>query len=394
MHLTLIAAGNLVVTSDLHLKQEVLAARILQAAQQNSLTSFIEHLGQLLSSPPLGEEAARGVLADQKHRPHLIQWIRQNPNMFISLMWACRKSKDNPLQVDLSMIDLDAIPDVGTHVAPMPAADIPLNVTTSSPLSHGSDSKLSNLSMFRRQTMLCVNGGHLNVPYYSGNAVRGQLRNLLAADFVQRLNLKPTMWFFSLLFEGGSLDERAISKSAAKAFGVRANSVELRDRAALRAKLPFLSLFGVALPGQPISGQMEVRDLLPQCITQPTALHDLSSLISYEYLTRRSDDECAAQDDTKSAAMIASHEVMVAGAQLTGGIDLRQGISPTEASCLTHGLHLLMQQGRFGGSTRRGWGIVQISIPNLADLPTPEGYLSTINDDLRTWLREVEAIAQ
>jgi hypothetical protein len=90
--------------------------------------------------------------------------------------------------------------------------------------------------------------------------------------------------------------------------------------------------------------------------------------------------------------MIATHEVMVAGAVLRGGLDLRPNIRPHELGLVGRGLNLLRTSGKLGGSNRRGWGQIEIE----CEAPDEAPYLSYIEakrEEILSYLRELKAVA-
>src|SRR5690606_39678566 len=83
------------------------------------------------------------------------------------------------------------LPEVSAGGRATPRGDymIGMRVTCETPLAHGADQKAGNATIFRRMQVLTDEGGVL-LPYYSGNALRGQVRDLLADHFLRSLGLR------------------------------------------------------------------------------------------------------------------------------------------------------------------------------------------------------------
>ena len=180
----------------------------------------------------------------------VLRWLREQTRLVVML--AITKDKDLIDSVLPEIVLPDA--DSSGSAAPRQPYSIGISATCETPLAHGSDEKAGNSTLFRRISVLATNGNVLELPYYSGNAIRGQMRDLLADHFVSSIGLQPdrskpavALWFFYALYCGGALEE----KSAA----MKAIRKELGDNGATRAQgirefrlnLPALSLLGCAL---------------------------------------------------------------------------------------------------------------------------------------------------
>jgi hypothetical protein len=320
----------------------------------------------------------------------VFDWVRQYPAIITSL---CLLKKDD-LAETVATIDISESRRSGTAVK-APAAEIAINVKCLSPLAHGADTKSGNCTLFRRMHVLSTTGDTLSLPFYAGNAVRGQMRDLLADDFIRRLGMRPrrdnppvSLWFFHALYAGGALEENsAAEKGLGKILG-KNGAARAEGFYQVRNTLPPLSLFGAALGRRILNGRFQCHDLRPVCYEWGNGDVPVADLFEWTFLTRREDHE--AHDDNSS--MIANTEVMKAGVDLTGGFNIESNATEIERSALGHGLDLLAARGMLGAENRRGLGAVEISAENV---PSPVTYLDFMEQskaDILAFLLEIGAI--
>ena len=378
------------------------ADRILQAVSAPTLLDMIEVLAKSLdvSIEYVGGrrtaafmQAAHGPLA-----PAILAWIREHPR--IAAMVAALRD-DNDYAGAIGAIELpDVVGAAAGAVSDIPAReyDIPIRVRLLSPLAHGSDTKAGNATVFRRRQVITGAGVQLNLPYYAGNAVRGQLRDLLADHFLSMLGLTPRrdkppvkIWFFHCLYAGGVLEERSKAMAAVDAELGKHGSLRTDGLRRLRDMLPVLSLLGTAIGNRILPGRICVGDLRPVCREWGSGDVPVASLMQWEFLTRRDDYE-GKGIDADHAGMIATTECIREGAELVGGIDIDTHISDTEKAALGMGLRLLAGRGKLGAENRRGLGMADIAVDNV---PDPQPYLDWLRengDAVVEYLKEIGAI--
>lgn len=162
-------------------------------------------------------------------------------------------------------------------------------ITLLEPLSHigkriGPDSFLSDMSI------VGPDGQPARCFAYSGNAFRGQLRDLAATYLLDRLGLALPLETFYLLFSGGSIGGESY--------------IDIDDARRLRQALPHLALFGGAAGNQMLEGSMDIGSMWPLCAeTQrllPLALRDAAAL-PFSRLT--ADQEYSRSDDAKKEGL-------------------------------------------------------------------------------------------
>jgi len=374
---------------------DTFADRLVKAASEPTLAQAMEHLLRAVNAsadsihPPL---AARMLaLANGPDGPRVLRWWREQAKL-VTLLAGTR----DQTVVDEALASLQ-LPDAQASgvAASRGAFPIRLAVSCESSLSHGSDGKAGNATLFRRMQVL-TDSGTLTLPYYAGNALRGQMRDLLADHFLSTIGLpvsrnRPSvaLWFFYALYSGGALEENSEATKALKK--------QLGDNGAIRATgirefrelLPGLSLLGCALGNRVLPGHCQVADLRPVCREWGTGERPVAELMSWEYLTRREDHE----DHLVHHGMIANTEVLRAGAQLEGGIDHDDAIPAMELAALGRGVHLLAKRGMLGAENRRGLGRVVLDIAGCPDPGPYDAFLAERKSDILRYLEGVGALA-
>lgn len=166
--------------------------------------------------------------------------------------------------------------------------------TLKSPLSHIGDSHGPD-SYLATQDIIGPNGKPVEVFTFSGNAIRGMLRDCGAKYMLDRLagdlsRLQIPLDIFYLLFSGGSIggDQKVDIDMARK----------------IRQNLPVLSVFGGGVGNQILAGKLCCNDAYPICIECAHIVpqeYIIDTLISWRQMTEersytRTDD---AKDENK-----------------------------------------------------------------------------------------------
>lgn len=251
------------------------------------------------------------------------------------------------------------------------------------PISHGSDEDFGMEQRLRTLEMTVRDNGdlyHEAVPVVSGNSLRGQLRDLLAADFLDRLSedgdpLEVSDTLSNALYSGGSLERTA-----------GAGKLNRRMIHGIRDHIPPLSLLGTAIQDQMIEGRVDIGQLLPVAMETASYTGRETELSVFEFVdtvfyTRSDDREGGRQADEDAQQMKFDVQVLVPGTQLHHDLTLRSGYTELEASCLGHAFELFADRPRLGGMSARGHGVVTFEYDD--GLPSGEAY--------RTWLADNQA---
>ena len=254
---------------------DMYADRVRQAGTELTLMAFAERLQSLVDASPSGFTpgcvASFVTSATAPDAPAVLAWIRQYPKIAAMLAGL----NDARLLDDaLSGIEIESVgtANLGTALPRRPFA-VGIEVTCLTPLAHGGDAKAGNATLFRRMNVLSTTGQVLSLPFYSGNALRGMVRDALADYLLCALGLAPrrdkppvALWFFHTLYAGGALAENAEStKALAKRFGAAAGALRTDGLREFRDMLPSVSLLGCALGNRVICGRVQFGDLRPRC---------------------------------------------------------------------------------------------------------------------------------
>lgn len=243
-------------------------------------------------------------------------------------------------------------------------------------------------SEFVRLKYLDDSGEAVLVPVISGNSIRGQLRDLIGADFMRRLGLRSKA-LAGLLLEGGGLSK-----------GTSSNQDLERNRM-LREAIPALSLFGGALDNAILRGKMsiglfvpiayETRAYLPPSV-QELATHSVYEFMQSEEYTHTADHAdpryaeffAPGAGDERGVQMRYTMETMCAGTPLFWHYILMD-VTPVEADCFLAALRLWSRNPVLGGKSSTGHGAVEVDLDNgwhitpyAHNLPEPRLYDSYI----------------
>ncbi len=249
--------------------------------------------------------------------------------------------------------------------------------TLRAPLSHIKES-ISSTSYLVQEQILQPDGGIEEVFVYSGNAWRGQLRDLIAAYMLDKLGNPPlSLDTFHLLFSGGRIGGT--------------QTTDLGQARKIRAAIPSIALLGGGVGNQILEGKLRVGNCYPLCVEAapvlPRALYGEASKVAYASITmikeysRRDDskiDSIAAylpppektllgdgekprsrKDDGPADQMRIGCELVIPGVKLRTYID-GDNLSDIEIGCLVSGLHRFSRSPYIGGQSARGHGLVDL----------------------------------
>lgn len=246
-----------------------------------------------------------------------------------------------------------------------------------SPLSHIGET-ISNKSYLVQERILQPDGEVEEVFCYSGNAWRGQLRDLCASYMLDALgDVRVPLDTFHLLFSGGRIGG--------------AQNTDIAQARRMRAAIPMIALFGGGVGNQILQGKLRVGNCYPVCAEAkpvlPRHLHDMADGTAYASCTM--DKEHSRRDDAKIENVrrhLAPEDVLLIGGDatkkkekdgpadqmrigmelLTPGVMLHSWITVEDASevelgALVAGLHRFSEQPAIGGKVAIGYGVVDLS---------------------------------
>jgi hypothetical protein len=259
-------------------------------------------------------------------------------------------------------------------------------MTLRSPLSHIGET-ISNTSYLVQERILQEDGSVAEVFVYSGNAWRGQLRDLAAAYMLDHMGgLRLPLDTFHLLFSGGRIGG--------------AQTVDIDQARRMRAAIPVVALFGGGVGNQILQGKLRVGNSYPLCreamVVLPASVRDAAARVPYASCTfekehsRRDDakiesvrrhliDEPVAllpdasakkRDDGPADQMRIRMELVSPGVRLHGWMAV-EAASDVELGALVSALHRFSTAPVIGGKSAIGYGLVDLDC-NIIDLATGE----------------------
>lgn len=229
-------------------------------------------------------------------------------------------------------------------------------LTVTSPLVH-CDEQVEVMQRFRREPFV-IGGEVLEVPVYSGNAIRGMLRRAAALRLCDLLEVEdrtlPTDTFY-LLFSGGYLQGSDY-----------AHRVEETQR--LRELVPMLGLLGCSWGARILHGLVDVWRAVPVCreladtpylpdhvVEDASDLPSVFDLLCEVSYTRRDDRSDDLADDRSPVQMRYSYEALVPGTRLYHGLVVRT-TDPLMLGCLADAVATCTQWRTLGGRAAIGHG--------------------------------------
>lgn len=260
------------------------------------------------------------------------------------------------------------------------------------PISHGSDEDFGMEIRLRTLEMTVRENGdvyHESIPVISGNSLRGQLRDLLAKDFLDRLSgegdvLEISDTLSNALYAGGSLERTA-----------GAGKLNRRMIHNIRDHIPPLSLLGTAIEDQMIEGRVDVGQLLPiatetESYTGREAEKSVFEFVDKTFYTRQDDREGGRQEDEDAQQMKYDVQVLVPGTRLHHDLTLRSGHTDLEAACLGHAIELFAERPRLGGMASRGHGTVDFEYDDLPDAEPYREWIAENRNDVRDFIEDLD----
>src|SRR5690606_21986310 len=236
--------------------------------------------------------------------------------------------------------------------------------------------------------------------FVSGNAIRGQWRDLAMGRWLQLLGLKasdiPPIRAHSLL-AGGSIDQGAD--------GSPVNNVVRREA---RDKCPPWDLLGGNTDQQIMSGRLRVGDAVLVCRENAWLVRDVvapgkelrefaESLPEACVMTQIRQGTRMKHADLEQSGgvqMLFNQEVLIDGSQFVHTLRLwgLDGVDPVTLSCMSDLLEQFRRLGSSGASSARGFGDVAFDGYAPGDgmpaLPSPDLYLEAVEkrrDEMIEW---------
>jgi CRISPR/Cas system CSM-associated protein Csm3 (group 7 of RAMP superfamily) len=225
-------------------------------------------------------------------------------------------------------------------------------------IQSGGDEKTGAEVLLRRNKMI-VNGEVQEIPYISGNGVRGIMRRLLFSDFLNQVGygLKG-LRLYHAFFSGGVLE--SVEEES------ETNTINLVLRKRIFANILPVRLFGMAYGNQIFEGKLHVGFLLPVCrelqeyIPLKDIKHGIYDLIDFIFQTRRDDLKKEREDDEQAVQMIINYEAFIPGTVFYHELIL-DGADSIDRSTFARIIKLLKEHGNIGAKSSIGLGKVEIN---------------------------------
>lgn len=247
------------------------------------------------------------------------------------------------------------------------------------------------------QTVLTADG---RVPVITGNSVRGQLRDSMAAHLLDNigdgslLGVKVSKDVFNILFSGGNIN------------GAMKDDVEKAKN--VRAHFPLVSLMGGGLGDMIMAGKLICSFAYPVC-KETESITGIESDISWHSLIdemefTRTDDgkndrlaeymQDAEEEKTAKAStqMRYSVQYMAAGTEFVQDFIFLDGVTDLELGAFYAGLRQWFKVPRLGGMAAKGFGLFdaelcgeELSVRNVTvAIGDPGKLIANYEDFIRT----------
>jgi hypothetical protein len=323
---------------------------------------------------------------------HAQMVVRENPDVFAAFASRRPKTVEDALEDDAVLNSMPA-PSQDSRVVSLPARfdatprDFTATWTLLSPLAHGADQKSGNVTLFRRQPVFdCTTGRLEHVPFLSGNAIRGQWRDLVMGRWVDLLGVNwsavPTPRAHALL-AGGSVEA-----------GADSSMVNTEQRRLARTSCPPLDLFGGVVEQQIMQGRLRVHDASLVCREQAWLVHHYlspdqelgefaSGLMTSSECTRMRQKTRMAHreiDNSDGIQMLVNVEHLVSGCRMIHGFQLwgLDGVSEVTASCMADLLDTFQSVSTIGAMSSAGCGRISIDGYRGPGLPSGQIYVAYV----------------
>lgn len=208
-----------------------------------------------------------------------------------------------------------------------------------------------------------------NVPYFSGNSIRGLLRRLIMSDFCKQVGItKLQKSTYHQLFTGGNITEST---------GLE----DIENREKFIKHCPAIGLLGSAIGNSTIEGELKVFGGRLQCLENQSSEVSFWEQIKIIFSTRHDDsktenqiiiideyDKKGKQKEAPTTQMYYQYETFVKGSIFDSSFVLTTD-NEVLISCFWRMIQLWKENNYIGGNSARDTGLIdlQIDIPFDAD---------------------------
>lgn len=247
-----------------------------------------------------------------------------------------------------------------------------------SPIIHQGDEKTGSEALFNRQRVFIHETNRIEeLPFISGNAIRGIWRRLLMKDFMNQLDdYKCNQRLYHMLFSGGLLE--AVSEK-------ESGTIDLELKEKVREFIKPIALLGAMYKNQNFEGKLKVGQVIPICQEYKSFLpEDLSpkyhSLLNksihvfrnFQFQTRKDDLREERKEGEQAIQMLIRYEVLISGTIFYHELRIIDSDEMME-SVLARILELWNANATLGGNSSIGFGQV---VPDYDLKTSSERYLA------------------
>lgn len=231
----------------------------------------------------------------------------------------------------------------------------------------------------------------VQVPYISGNSVRGRLRRLIMNDLCDLVGYTFTnehVWH--AFFGGGQL--QAVGPSGVVDVGMRKDITRL---------IPPVALWGFSLGNQVLESKLVVFDMDVLCEEMRAYVPDkykqlctcsFNQCVSNVMFTRRDDRQNGKvkDEDSQAIQMKVEVQVLVTGTKFYHGFILRRDPSPVEVACLHRAIMLWRDIPNIGGKSSSGFGRLDLGYEGTIDDKPYLDFIAAKKGDITAYLQGLE----
>lgn len=270
---------------------------------------------------------------------------------------------------------------------------IDIKLTLLSPISHFSDERMGTMQV-QRYNKFKIDGKFVDIPVFSGNGFRGQLRRIMMREYLEKIDIADegvSQKLYHALFTGGALEGSTSYE-------------EMEEFETIKKMCPPLALLGSALGDKIMQGKFKSSIFIPVAKETELYTNTKSDISIYEMLqdvfyTRS--DTLKTKEDVKIVTLKDEKEKegptqmkyeqqgLSAGTEMVGTVRIEHG-NDIEESCLNGALERLKEMPYIGGKSSAGHGKVNIEYNNLVKSNIYYNYLEENKERMRTWIRKLE----
>jgi len=267
-------------------------------------------------------------------------------------------------------------------------------IKTKSPLSHISEA-ISTNSYLVQDPILQDDGTLEEVFCYSGNALRGQMRDCCSRFMLKHMDRKLGLDSFHLMFSGGKIGGDQV--------------VDIQAAKILRQNIPVICIFGGGIGNQIIAGKMKFQNIYPVCkeaipilprelcekaivrsyvdMTHEksfTRMDDAKNDLNGDYISKKQEKPNEPDEKKKkevSDQMRMTSELIAAGVELYSVIDL-VGVTEIEIGALLSGFYEFAIAPYIGGQSNKGHGYVDLNYAFISDGKLDSNFISILDGKL------------